>query len=211
MGDEATTTGQAQRWQVVEIATDIGRIAIALYLHKAPLSAGAFLRLVDDGSFTRSGVFHRTVRSNDNDHGHPPIDVIQGGLLEPLNGLPAVEHETTQRTAIQHLDGTVSLARGPVGTATGASFFICIGDQPALDAGGGRDPFGDDQGFAAFGRVIYGMDVVRTIHQLPARGPSCNPYSRGQMLEPPIRITRAACRSRLLDSDIACDPATEDA
>jgi peptidyl-prolyl cis-trans isomerase A (cyclophilin A) len=78
--------------------------------------------------------------------------------------LPPIAHETTQQTGLRHLDGTVSMARAQPGTAT-AEFFVCIGAQPALDFGGGRNP--DGQGFAAFGRVVEGMDVVRALH---ARG-----------------------------------------
>ena len=79
----------------------------------------------------------------------------------PPPRLPAIVHETTRQTGLRHKDGTVSMARGAPGTAT-AEFFICIGDQPALDFGGGRNP--DGQGFAAFGQVVQGMDVVRALH-----------------------------------------------
>lgn len=159
----------------------MGVIDMLVYPSRAPASARAFLAFVDDGSFTREGAFYRVVRKHDNDLGQPTIDVVQGGLQEVPQRSPGIEHETTLQTALRHLDGSVSLARGAVGTATGAALFICVGDQPALDAGGGRNS--DGQGFAVFGRVISGMDTVRAIHQLP---------TRGQLLDPPVRILRAA-------------------
>ncbi len=91
--------------------------------------------------------------------------------------LPRIVHETTDVTGIAHLDGTLSMARAAVGTAS-SEFFICIGDQPELDYGGRRNA--DGQGFAAFGRVVEGMEVVRTIQSGAVRG---------QMLEEPVRIT----------------------
>ncbi len=94
--------------------------------------------------------------------------------------LPRIAHETTEATGVRHLDGTISMARAAVGT-TSSEFFICIGDQPALDYGGNRNL--DGQGFAAFGRVVEGMDVVRAIQSGEARG---------QMLNEPVRIIAAA-------------------
>ncbi len=180
----------------VVLETIVGNIEIAVDTGRAPYSAGAFLALVDDGSLEREGTFYRAVRKNENDRGHPAIDVIEGGLLTPPSSLPGIRHESTRQTGLRHLDGTVSLGRGaalgkPGGNATGADFFICIGDQPALDMGGGRDPFGDHQGFAAFGRVTQGMSVVRKIQELPTGAASGDAYTSGQMLDPPVRILRA--------------------
>jgi peptidyl-prolyl cis-trans isomerase A (cyclophilin A) len=106
------------------------------------------------------------------------IEVIQGGLGDDPRGLglPPIAHETTEQTGIKHLDGTVSMARAGPGTAS-SEIFICIGDQPELDFGGQRNP--DGQGFAAFGRVKSGMDVVRKIQ---AQHAEC------QMLDPEIAI-----------------------
>ncbi len=81
--------------------------------------------------------------------------------------LTPIAHETTESTGILHRDGVISMARLEPGTAT-TEIFICVGDQPELDYGGRRNP--DGQGFAAFGRVIDGMHVVRAIHQVPANG-----------------------------------------
>ena len=80
--------------------------------------------------------------------------------------LPPIPHETTQQTGLRHADGTLSMARNEPGTAS-SEFFICVGDQPELDFGGKRNP--DGAGFAAFGKVLAGLDVVRKIHQSPAR------------------------------------------
>jgi peptidyl-prolyl cis-trans isomerase A (cyclophilin A) len=179
----------------VVLETSAGNIELAIYADKAPASAHAFLALVDDGALTEHGTFYRTVRKNENDHGKPTIDAIEGGLQDPPKSLPGIKHETTRETGLRHLDGTISLARGAIGSATGAEFFICIGDQPALDLGGGRDPFGDGQGFAAFGRVTKGMEIVRKIHQQKSGGSANNPYLSGQMLDPPVRILKAFRKS----------------
>jgi peptidyl-prolyl cis-trans isomerase A (cyclophilin A) len=106
------------------------------------------------------------------------IEVIQGGLLEDekIDSHPVIEHETTEMTGIRHTDGVVSMARNEPGSAS-TEFFICIGDQPELDFGGSRNP--DGQGFAAFGKVTGGMEVVKTIQALP---------DSGQMLIHPVRI-----------------------
>jgi peptidyl-prolyl cis-trans isomerase A (cyclophilin A) len=174
----------------VLLETNMGNIEITVNTYRAPLSARAFLALVDDGSFTQHGSFYRIVRRNENDHGHPTIDVIQGGLVDPSKSLVGIVHEPTGKTGLRHMDGTVSLARGALGTASGAGFFICVGDQPALDEGGGRDPFGDGQGFAAFGRVTKGMETVRRIHQLRTSSFATSPYQSGQIVDPPVRIFR---------------------
>ena len=124
-----------------------------------------------------------------NDNGSPVISVIQGGLLRPESGLPPVRHETTEETGLRHVDGTISLGRTDPGTGGGAEFFICIGEQPALDYGGMRNP--DRQGFAAFGQVTRGMDVVHAIHKREAMGESDSDYTAGQILTDPVIIRSA--------------------
>ena len=126
-------------------------------------------------------------RSNDN--GSPVIEVIQGGLTDPARALPPVPHETTDQTGIRHLDGTLSLARTEPGSASGGTFFITIGDQPGLDFGGARNQ--DGLGFAAFGRVTSGMNVVHGIHQTESTAPTDNAYLRGQLLNEPVTIRKA--------------------
>ena len=165
------------------MSTDLGDIEIDLYVDKAPISTANFLQLVDGGHLD-GGTFYRVV-SYENDKGSPKIEVIQGGLNVEEGPFPPIEHETTEQTGILHTDGVISMARGDVGTAS-TEFFIVIGDQPALDYGEVRNP--DEQGFAAFGKVVSGMDVVRAINESPADGPSDSDYTKGQMLTEPVTI-----------------------
>jgi len=168
----------------VSMQTPYGPILMVLDLDRAPISAGAFLACVDAKAYD-GGSFTRVVNPG-NDHGVPVISVVQGGTRDGAPTGATVAHETTQQTGLRHLDGVVSLPRGGVGTATGAGFFICIGDQPGLDFGAPRNP--DAQGFAAFGRVTEGMEVVRRIWGMKADGPSDSAYTKGQMLQPPVPI-----------------------
>ena len=146
---------------MVVLQTELGDISIEVYDEQAPISSASFLTHVDGGYF-EGGAFWRTV-TTENDNGSPVIDVIQGGVIGEETDLPTVEHESTRDSGILHVDGVVSLGRSDPGTASGASFFICIGDQPALDFGATRNP--DGLGFAAFGQVVDGMDVVRACRQ----------------------------------------------
>lgn len=169
----------------VLMSTSQGDIEIDLYLDKAPITAGNFLKLADDGLLD-GGSFYRVV-SYENDRGSPRIEVIQGGRGDALEGeIDAIDHETTEQSGILHTDGAISMARGGVGTAT-SEFFIVIGDQPGLDHGEARNA--DMQGFAAFGMVVRGMDVVRTIQGLPADGATDSDYTKGQILTEPVTIT----------------------
>lgn len=171
----------------VILRTELGDIEVELYVSQAPASAGSFLEYVDlDDGF--ESTFYRTVTLA-NDNGSPKISVLQGGLADDVAVLAPVVHETTEQTGIRHTDGVLSLARAEPGTGSGAAFFICIGDQPALDFGAMRNP--DGLGFAAFGKVVQGMDVVRGIHALEARGASDSPYTEGQMLTKPVKIISA--------------------
>ena len=165
------------------MSTDMGDIEIDIYVDKAPISAANFLQLVD-GGYLDGGTFYRVVNYA-NDKGSPKIEVIQGGLNEDEGPFPPIEHETTEQTGILHTDGVISMARGDVGTAT-TEFFIVIGDQSGLDYGEVRNP--DEQGFAAFGKVISGMNVVRAINESPADGPTDSDYTKGQILTEPVAI-----------------------
>ena len=144
----------------VLMSTSEGEITLELYTDEAPISAGNFLTLIDNGSFD-DAAFYRTV-TYENDQGSPLIEVIQGGLGDRADEFTPIPHETTEQTGILHTDGVISMARGAVNTAS-TEFFIILGDQPSLDYNGERNA--DRQGFAAFGKVISGMDVVRRIHQ----------------------------------------------
>lgn len=168
----------------VALETDLGTILIEVYPQAAPISAGDFLRFVDEGLYGDAG-FYRVVRP-DNDHGTPVISVVQGGVLDVEAPQAGIAHETTAATGLRHVDGTVSIARGPPGTGSAAAFFIVLGDQPALDFGGTRNP--DAQGFAAFGKVIEGMELVREMNVMKADAPTDEDYVRGQILVEPVRF-----------------------
>jgi len=168
----------------VALETDRGTILVEVYPQAAPLSAGDFLRHVDEGLYGAAG-FYRVVRP-DNDHGAPAISVVQGGILDVEAPPAGIAHETTAATGLRHVDGTVSIARGPPGTGSAAAFFIVLGDQPSLDFGGMRNP--DAQGFAAFGKVIDGMEIIREINAMKADAPTGDDYVRGQILAEPVRF-----------------------
>lgn len=169
----------------VRMVTDLGPIVIELYPDKAPISVANFLAYADQ-RLLDGGAFYRTV-SPKNDNNPATISVIQGGLNRDDSPLPAIAHETTKVTGILHTDGVISMARGAPGTA-GSEFFICLGDNPALDFGGARNK--DGQGFAAFGKVVEGMDVVRKIHDEPTVTKADDPYLKGQILEKPVKIQK---------------------
>lgn len=163
------------------IETTFGEIRLELYPKRAPLSCQNILRYVAASAYDMSS-FYRVVRA-DNMAANPSpnnvmIDVIQGGLgmADHPKKYPAIKLERTRDSGLKHLDGTISMSRFAPDSAN-SEFFICINDQPELDYGGARNP--DGQGFAAFGSVFEGMDVVRKIHQAPAQG---------QALEPAVSI-----------------------
>jgi peptidyl-prolyl cis-trans isomerase A (cyclophilin A) len=161
----------------VLIKTELGDIKVEIYINKAPITASNFLKYVDKELFN-GGTFYRVVTMDNQPNNDVKIEVIQGGLGfgESDKRFPPIEHETTTKTGIKHKDGVISMARNEPGSAS-SEIFICINDQPELDFGGKRNP--DGQGFAAFGRVAEGMDVVREIQQQP---------EEGQMLDPKIKI-----------------------
>lgn len=167
----------------IVISTSEGDIEIELFMEQAPITAGNFLKLVE-GEHLDGGSFYRVV-TYENDNGNPKIEVIQGGLGDAASAFEPIDHETTEQTEILHKDGVISMARGDVGTAS-SEFFICIGDQPGLDHGNSRNA--DLQGFAAFGKVVKGMDVVRRINGLPAGALGDSDYATGQILEEPVTI-----------------------
>ena len=139
-----------------------------------------FLRYVEAGRYD-GGVFHRTVRADNQPHNPVKIAVVQASVAPRWaeEDFPPIALEPTSRTGLRHRDGAISMARAEPDTAT-SDFFVCVGDQPELDEGGRRNP--DGRGFAAFGRVIRGMDVVRRINASPAEG---------QTLQPPVAIVKA--------------------
>jgi peptidyl-prolyl cis-trans isomerase A (cyclophilin A) len=160
----------------VVMKTELGDITVEIFADKAPATAANFLRYVDAGLYDGT-VFHRTVTKASPRNRPVPIEVIQGGAVAEGKSFPAIALERTGVTGLRHVDGAVSMARGGPDTAS-SSFFICVGDQPELDFGGRRNP--DGQGFAAFGKVVAGMEVVRKIHE--------SPVDEKEQLTPPIRI-----------------------
>lgn len=153
---------------LVRISTEYGNIIVEIYPDKAPVTVANFLEHVEKGTYTNS-CFYRVVRMDNQPFNEVKIEVIQGGLFDEhlLDTIPAIIHETTEKTGILHTDGVISMARMEPGSAS-TEFFICIGNQPSLDFGGKRNP--DGQGFAAFGKVVEGMEVVRSIQALPDEG-----------------------------------------
>ena len=167
----------------LNLITSVGSIKIELYADKAPITVDNFLNYVD-GLYFDNTSFYRTV-TYENDNGNPKIEVIQKGIGDGWKAFPMIKHESTRITGIKHLDGTISMSRGAPNTAT-SDFFICIGNHQSLDYGGGRNS--DGQGFSAFGQVIEGMDIVRSIHQLPSDKKTENSYVKGQLINEPIKI-----------------------
>ncbi len=164
----------------VRIETELGAIVVELEAKAAPITVSNFLSYVQDGLY-EGGAFFRTVTLANQPTNDVKIEVVQAEANTARRRAyhPPIPLERTRDTGLRHLDGTLSMARYGPDTARD-SFSICIGDQPSLDYGGKRNP--DGQGFAAFGRVVSGMDVVRKIQAAPASG---------QNLRPPIRIQRA--------------------
>ena len=149
----------------ISMETELGSIQMVLYPDRAPITVSNFLMYVDENRYEDLH-FYRVVHMENQPDNDVKIEVIQGGLgfdKHPME-LPTIVHETTDKTGIRHLNGTLSMARMEPGTAS-SEIFICINDQPELDYSGKRNP--DGQGFAAFGKVISGMDVIRKIQLLP--------------------------------------------
>lgn len=148
----------------IEIQTRVGNIEVELYPDKAPKTVAAFLANIDAGIYNNS-TFYRVLSRDNQPSDADKTELIQGGIWNSKTGKainrPMVPHETTGQTGILHTDGVISLARLEPGTAT-TEFFICIGNQPGLDYGNENNP--DKQGYAAFGKVVKGMDIVKTIY-----------------------------------------------
>ncbi len=161
------------------INTDAGEIEAELYPGKAPKTVAAFLSYIDEGYYKGSS-FYRVLNNDNQPSNAPKAELIQGGIwktnYKKVISLPGIPHESTRQTGILHTDGTISLARQEPGTAT-TEFFICIGNQPGFDFGGENNP--DKQGYAAFGKVTKGMDVVRKIYNRP---------EDNQAFDPPVVI-----------------------
>ena len=173
----------------VRVQTELGDIVIAVDQAKAPVTAANFLRYVDAGHYD-GGTWHRTVKMDNQPESTIKIEVIQAGVNadRAKEGFPAIALERTNKTSLLHKDGVISMARGAADSAT-SGWFICINDQPSLDFGGMRNP--DGQGFAAFGRVVSGLDVVRKIQAAPSSTTRVT-NAEAQRLTPPIKIVKVA-------------------
>jgi peptidyl-prolyl cis-trans isomerase A (cyclophilin A) len=171
---------------VVVMETEKGTIVLEIDVAHAPITAENFLKYVD-GKFFDGGMVNRSVRPDNTVRHDVEIQVIQfqSDPARRNDLFPPIPMERTSVTGLKHLSGVLSMARDGPDTAQ-ASFSIVIGDQPEMDFGGKRNP--DGQGFAVFGRVVAGLDVVKKIHQ--AHTGTSGPYET-ETLEPPIRILKA--------------------
>ena len=151
----------------VKIETKFGDIELELYPAQAPKTVAAFLSYIDSG-FYKNAAFYRVLRDDEQPSDAPKSELIQGGIWKTdyklASIIPGIPHEPTNQTKILHTDGTISLARAAPGTGN-TEFFICVGDQPGFNYGGANNP--DGQGYAAFGKVVQGMNVVRKIYDAP--------------------------------------------
>ena len=169
----------------VAIDTSLGRIVVALDREHAPITTANFLHYVDTHRFDGQN-FYRAMHMPDGKGGDGGL--IQGGITTDARKLyPPIAHEPTTQTGLHNLTGTISMANAGPGTAK-ADFFILLSDMPGLDANG---PGGDATGFAAFGHVTEGMDVVKKIHDSPVSATLGAGAMKGQMLDPKIRIIKA--------------------
>lgn len=163
----------------VKVETSEGSIVLELEKARAPITTANFLRYVDEKRLDGT-VFYRTVRVT------PTFGFVQFGVQNaPKRVLPPIKHEPTTQTGVRHVDGAISIARLAPGTAQG-DFTISVGAQPSLDADPSRE--GDNLGYAAFGRVVEGMEVVHRILNAPV---SEGGHFKGEMIADPVRILSA--------------------
>ena len=168
----------------VALDTSAGRILVDVDKGRAPVTAGNFLKYVDSGRFNGES-FYRAMPYGEGE------GLIQGGITSDVKKLyPVIAHEPTSKTGLKHIAGTLSAARGAPGSAR-ADFFILTTDIPGFDADPARTD-GDKDGYAAFGQVVEGMDVVKKIFAMPKSPTKGVGAMRGQMLEPAVKIVKAS-------------------
>jgi peptidyl-prolyl cis-trans isomerase A (cyclophilin A) len=184
-----TPTANITRPVRVLVQTALGDIVLELDAGRAPVTTANFLKYVDAGHYN-GGTFHRTVKMDNQPESDIKIEVIQAGVNPDRanEGFPPIPLERTSVTGLKHVNGAVSMARGQPDSAT-SGWFICINDQPSLDLGGMRNR--DGQGFATFGRVVSGMNVVRNIQMAPS-STNRETNTEAQKLTPPIKITKVS-------------------
>lgn len=183
-GVETPASREASQPAIVRVGlqTSEGTIVLALEAERAPVTTANFLRYVDEKRLDGATIYRATKVAQD-------FGLIQGGVRnDPKRVLPPIPHEPTSITGLSHVDGTISMARAEPGSANG-DFFITVGAMPSLDA----DPTqpGDNLGFAAFGHVAEGMDVVRRILDAPTSPTEGEGAMKGQILAVPVRILAA--------------------
>ena len=177
---QAPTPAPAEDPVKVALDTEAGRIVLALDRGRAPLSTANFLKYVDSGRYDGEP-FYRAVKAEGS-------GFIQAGIRSDAAKLfPPVAHEPTSKTGLKNVAGAVSLARLDPGSAQ-ADFFILTDDIPGFDAGGYG---GDEHGFAVFGRVVEGMDVVHKIHASPVSPTMGEGVMKGELLDPEVKIIKA--------------------
>lgn len=183
LAQEAPVPAPKPTTQKVALDTSFGRIVLELEIERAPITARNFLRYADQKRL--DGIaFYRTVKVADK------FGFIQFGIdNDPKRILPPIKHEPTTQTGVKHVNGAISTARLAPGTARG-EFTISVGDQPSLDADPTRP--GDNLGYAAFGKVVEGMDVVWKILDAPTSPTAGEGVMKGQMLSPKIRILKVS-------------------
>jgi peptidyl-prolyl cis-trans isomerase A (cyclophilin A) len=167
----------------VVLTTSLGPIMVALEKERAPITSANFLRYVDQKRFDGISFFRRSQAP-----GEPTKGFVQAGTTDPKRVLPPIAHEPTNKTGLSHIDGALSAPRFAPGTARG-DFTIIVGGAPWMDA----DPKapGDNLGFAVFGRVVEGMDIVAKILAAPTSTTKGDGVFKGEILEPPVRIISA--------------------
>ena len=185
--EEAAPSPAEPARTVVVLETTAGAITVALETERAPITAGNFLRYVDEDRFDGT-VFYRAMKL---DWGDQPNGLIQGGTQwDPDRVLPGIPHEPTTVTGLSHTKGALSMAMGEPGTANG-DFSIFLQDSTGMDA----DPKSDDpvwrNGYAVFGYVTDGMEVVQAIHAMPTDPDKGEGWMKGQMLAQPVKIVEA--------------------
>jgi peptidyl-prolyl cis-trans isomerase A (cyclophilin A) len=171
----------------VVLETTMGEIVLAIETERAPVTSANFLRYVDEGRLDGT-VFYRAMKLN---WGDQPNGLIQAGTqYDPKRTLPPIRHEPSSQTGVKHIAGAISMARYAPGTATG-DFSILLRALPSMDA----RPDGADEearaGYAAFGHVVSGMDVVTAIHAAPVDPAKGEGWMKGQMLAAPVKIVDA--------------------
>ena len=194
---EAAPAAVAEATVNVVIETGLGAIEVELYPGRAPISVAQFLRYVDGGHYDGASAFYRATHTAAGD----AHDVVQGGMrslpmlvrdggeAEQEPPFPPIPHETTHDTGIRNERGTLAYARGEPGTAN-TEFFFNVGDNFVLDTDSG-DPTRDTFGYATFGRVVRGIEVLDEIHRLPTDAPAASEIVQGQILNEPVAILSA--------------------